>query len=52
MNYKDVINSKGLKTTWIAKQLGVSRQLLSMFIHGNRNMKSDKVKELHKILNI
>jgi predicted transcriptional regulator len=50
MNYKDEINNKGLKITWIAKQIGITRSLLSQYINGLRNMPEHIEKKLKVIL--
>lgn len=49
--FKKQIESKGLKITWIAKKVGISQPLLSMYLSGDRNMPKEieqKVKEILK----
>jgi predicted transcriptional regulator len=38
MKYKELIKSKGLKINWVAKQIGISRSLLSQYINELRDM--------------
>ena len=38
MKYKKMIQQRGLKITWVAKQVGISRCLLSQYINGAKNM--------------
>lgn len=52
MNYKKIVNDKGLKVVWLAKQIGMSRPMLSMCMSGKRNFKPDKKEKLHKLLGI
>jgi len=49
MKYKKLIKERGLIITWVAKQIGVNRSLLSMYINDLRPMPEDvedKLKEL------
>ena len=49
--FKKQNESKGLKITWIAKKVGISQPLLSMYLNGDRNMPKEieqKVKEILK----
>ena len=50
MDYKKSIQNKGLKQNWLAKKLGVSESLLSMFLKGNRNLSPEKESMLKGIL--
>ena len=50
MNYKEEINKRGLKITWIAKQIGISRCLLSVYINGSRHMPEHIENKLKLIL--
>lgn len=38
MKYKEMIQQRGLKITWVAKQIGISRCLLSQYINDARPM--------------
>lgn len=50
MNYKTKIKQKGLKITWIAMQLSVSRPTLSAYINGTRTIPFDVEKRLKTLL--
>lgn len=50
MEYQKIIKENGLKQTWIAKQLGITDALLSMFFKGKSGMAEDTVFKLNKIL--
>ena len=41
----------GIKHTWFAEQLGVSKTLLSLWLSNERQMPNDKNKQAVKILN-
>ncbi|GAA4880495.1 hypothetical protein GCM10023310_70880 [Paenibacillus vulneris] len=51
MNYQKIIKEKGLKQIWIAKQLGISAAMMSMYLKGQTNMSPEKVNNLKIILN-
>ena len=40
MDFKKQIQDKGLKITWVAKQIGISRPLLSIYLHKHRDIPS------------
>jgi predicted transcriptional regulator len=50
MNYQKIIKDNGLKQTWIAKQLGITDSLLSMFFKGKSGMAEETVFKLNKII--
>jgi len=50
MNFKDKIEEKGLKQTWIAKKLFLSDALLSFYLSGDRTMPEEVKKKLEEIL--
>lgn len=50
MNYKLQIKNRGLKITWIAKQLGVSQPFLSLALKGERNLTPEHELKLKEIL--
>jgi predicted transcriptional regulator len=50
MNYKDEINKRGLKITWIATKVGITRSLLSQYVNGARSMPKHIDKKLREIL--
>lgn len=52
MNYKEIIISKGLKNTYLAGKIGVSKQMFSMFLNHKRNLSPEKKRELHRLLGI
>jgi predicted transcriptional regulator len=48
---REQIKEKGLKITWLAKQLGIFQPVLSMYLHETREMPSEikiKLKDLLK----
>lgn len=47
---KKRIKDKGLKITWIAKQLKISQPALSMYLNGDRDMPKDVEIRIEKIL--
>lgn len=49
---KDVINSKGIKLTYLASKMGISTDLLSKSINGTRKITADEFLKLCKILDI
>jgi transcriptional regulator with XRE-family HTH domain len=51
MNFLKRIEEKGIKKSYLAKKIGISGQLLGMYLRGERSMKPDvelKLKELLK----
>lgn len=50
MNYKKQIKNRGLKITWIAKQLGVSQPFLSLALNGDRTLTPAHELKLKEIL--
>jgi predicted transcriptional regulator len=44
------IEDKGLKKTWLARQLGISSTLLSFYLTGTRDMPEDRKRKLEEIL--
>lgn len=49
---KSVIINQGIKQTFLAHQIGISKDLFSKSLSGKRNFKTDEVFKLAKILNI
>ena len=49
-NLKEVIASRGLKSKWISKQLGVHHTEPSQWVAGRRRPRNDQIKQLAKIL--
>ena len=47
---KTRIKNKGLKITWIARQLNISQPALSMYLNGSRDMPRDIEIRIEKIL--
>lgn len=47
-----LISSKGLKNTWIAKEVGISRTYFELLIHERRNPSEAIFKKIAKILNV
>jgi predicted transcriptional regulator len=52
MDYKEIINQSGLKKNHIAKQIGVSPTMLSLFLSSKKNLIPERKRMLHKVLNI
>lgn len=50
MKYKNKIKQKGLKLTWIATQINVSRPTLSAYLNGTRTMPLDVEARLKNLL--
>lgn len=50
MDFKKKIEEKGLKITWIAKQIGVSQPLLSMYLNKTRSMPNHVEDSLNEVL--
>mgnify|MGYP006374771963 CR=1 FL=1 len=51
MNYlRAKIDAKGLKISWLAKQIDVHQPVLSMYLRGKRTISEDKEKKLKEIL--
>lgn len=50
MNYKEKIQEKGLKQSWIADKLDISSAMLSLFLSGERNLDSEKENKLKVLL--
>lgn len=38
MKLKEKIEAKGLKQLWVAKQIGISANLLNLYLNGSRPM--------------
>lgn len=52
MEYRSIIDSKGLKHKFIADYIGVSKGMFSLFLKGERNLAPERLKKLHKLLQI
>ena len=52
MNYKEIIMSKGIKQTFLATKLGMSKQYFYQCIHNFRKFPSDKEHELRRLLGL
>lgn len=50
MDFKEKIESKGLKKKWVAEQVGISHVLLSYYINGVRHMPDIISNKLRKLL--
>jgi transcriptional regulator with XRE-family HTH domain len=51
-NIKQIIKSKGIKQTYICKELGINESVLSLIINGKRKPSQDRLRSLAKILNV
>jgi len=49
-SYKNKIKQKGLKVTWVAQQISVSRPTLSAYLSGIRSMPFDVEARLKELL--
>lgn len=52
MTLREIRNNSGLKSNWIAKQLGISRQQLYNLEEGKYKFSEDKIKKLSEIYRI
>jgi predicted XRE-type DNA-binding protein len=52
MDYKTHIKSRGIKQTWIADKVGVSRAMITMFLNGKANLSPEKRRILDSVLEI
>jgi predicted transcriptional regulator len=50
MDFNKRIKEKGLKKSWIAEQIGISRTRLSFYLNETRPMPEDVRKDLIKVL--
>ena len=48
--YKHIIDTKGIKRSWISKQLGIPNSTLSNYINGKRDIPYDIELKLNKLL--
>jgi len=51
-NIKQIIKSKGIKQTYICKELGINESVLSLIINGKRKPSQDRLRALARILNV
>jgi len=51
-NIKEIIKSKGIKQTYICKELGINESVLSLIINGKRKPSQDRLRALARILNV
>ena len=51
-NIKKIIKEKGLKQTYICKELDINESVLSLIINGKRKPNQERLKALAKILNV
>ena len=51
-NIKKIIKEKGLKQTYICKELDINESVLSLIINGKRKPNQDRLKALARILNV
>lgn len=52
MNYRELIDSKGLRHDFVAKNVGVSKTMLSLFLKGERNLSPEYKMRLHRVLKV
>ena len=51
-NLKEIKNERGLKQSWLSKQLGVHDTEPSQWIAGRRRPRNDQIKQLAKLLKV
>ena len=51
-NIKQIIKSKGIKQTYICKELGINESVLSLIINGKRIPSQSRVKAIAKVLKV
>ena len=51
-NIKKIIKDKGLKQTYICKELDINESVLSLIINGKRKPNQERLKALARILNV
>lgn len=52
MDYMQIIEEKGLMKKYIAKKIGVSPTMLSLFLHKKKNLTPVRLRALHSLLDI
>lgn len=50
LKIKKKLNYWGIKQQWLANKLDVSKTLLSLWLNGNYDMPTDKIKEAKEVL--
>ena len=51
-NIKQIIKSKGIKQTYICKELGINESVLSLIISGRRTPSQQRLRDLAKYLKV
>ena len=51
-NIKQIIKDKGIKQTYICKELGINESVLSLIINNKRKPSQDRLKALSKLLGV
>lgn len=49
---KQSLKEKGLKSTWLAEQLGITKNHLSKILNGKENITEQTINKIYQILNI
>ena len=49
---KEILREKGIKQTYICKELGINESVLSLIINNKRKPSQERLKALAKILNV
>ncbi|WP_186445763.1 helix-turn-helix domain-containing protein [Paenibacillus cremeus] len=52
MDYKQLINERGIKQQFLADKLGISKTMMSLFLSGKKNLSPEKISMLNKLLNV
>lgn len=50
MELKQQIQSKGLKLSWVAQQVGISKTMFSFYLSGTRTMPDDVKQKVKAII--
>ncbi|TVY09941.1 helix-turn-helix transcriptional regulator [Paenibacillus cremeus] len=52
VDYKQLINERGIKQQFLADKLGISKTMMSLFLSGKKNLSPEKISMLNKLLNV
>jgi predicted transcriptional regulator len=52
MNYKKLVEESGYMKKYIAKQIGVSPTMLSLFLHNKKKLSESRLIKLEEVLGI
>lgn len=49
---KTLLDDRGIKASWLADQVGISKSLMSLIINGKRNMTKRNRKAIARVLRV